>query len=75
MAHFHLYKVSYSSLGGDLILIARDGVARVSRVRHLVLTVDYFTVEGEVVPVCAVKACGSMEVQLHSFLISALGGC
>ena len=59
--------MSYSSFGA-FILTACDGVARVSRVRHLVLTVDYFTVEDEV-PVCAVKACGSVEVQLHSFLV------
>ena len=64
--------MSYSSLG-DLILAACDGVARVSRVRHLVLTMDWFTLEGEVVPVRAVKACGLAEVQLHS--ISELGGC
>jgi hypothetical protein len=60
--------VSYSSLG-DFIPTSCDGVAGVSRVRHLVLTVDYFTAEGEVVPVRAVKACGSGEVQFHSFLI------
>jgi len=59
--------VSYSSLG-YLILTACDDVSRVSRVRHLILTVDYFTVKNEVVPVRAVKACGSLEVQLHSFL-------
>lgn len=63
----------YSSLG-DLTLTACDGVARVSRVRHLVLTVDYFTVEGEVVPLRAIKVCGLVEVQLHSFLSWALGG-
>jgi hypothetical protein len=56
--------VSYSSVG-DLILTARDGVARVSRVRHLVLTLDRFTVEGEVVPVRTTKACGLGEVQRH----------
>jgi hypothetical protein len=55
--------VSYSFLG-DLLLTGRDGVARVSRVRHLVPTLDCFTV-GEAVPVHTMKACGLGEEQLH----------
>jgi hypothetical protein len=55
--------VSYS-FWGDLMLTARDGVARVSRVLHLVLTLDCFTV-GEVVSLCTMKSCGLGEVQLH----------
>ena len=59
--------MSYSSLG-DLILTACDGVSRIGRVRHLVLTVDCFTVVDEADPVRSVEASGSVEVQLHSFL-------